>query len=170
MKDSCSSVSQLLEKYFDRQATDKERSRVERHLPACTTCSETLRALEGVREAIKHPVDEALKQEAFPWVWEKVEKGIQREKKSSWRETLRSWLDLSPLLRKKVWIPAAATAVILALAAPHLLFKKPPSYSEQPVVEYVESGIYNVMVYESEKEKVTVIWLFEEPQNGSTAS
>lgn len=170
MKDSCSSVSQLLEKYFDRQATDEETSLVERHLPVCTTCSETLRALEGLRETIRSPVDEALKQETFPWVWEKIEKGIRLEKKPSWWESVRSWLDLSPLLRKKVWIPAAATAVLLALVTPYLLLKKPPSYLEQSVVEYVESGVYNVMVYESEKEKVTVIWLFEGPQNDSTAS
>jgi anti-sigma factor RsiW len=170
MKESCSSISQLLEKYFDRQATDEERSLVEKHLPACTTCSETLRAFEGLREAIKRPVDEALKQETFPWVWEKIEKGIRLEKKSSWRESFRLWLDLSPFLRKKVWIPAVAAAAVLALVTSLHLFKKTPSYLEQSVVEYVESGVYNVMVYESEKEKVTVIWLFEGPQNGSTAS
>lgn len=169
MKDSCSSFSQLLEKYFDRQATDEERSLVERHLPICRTCRETLRTFEGLKEAIKNPVDEALRQETFPWVWEKIEKGICLEKRPSRREFVRSWIDLSPLLRKKVWIPAAATAVLLALVTPYLLLKKPPSYLEQSVVEYVESGVYNVMVYESEKEKVTVIWLFEGPQNDSTA-
>jgi anti-sigma factor RsiW len=170
MKDSCSSISQLLERYFDRQATDEERALVERHLPICPICYERLRLLEGLREVIKTPVDEALKEETFPWVWEKIERKIRLEKKPSWQESFRSWLDLSPLLRKKVWIPAVATAVVLALAISPLLFKKTPSYSEQSVVEYIESGIYNVMVYESEKAKVTVIWLFEGPQNESPAS
>ena len=170
MKDSCSSISQLLERYFDRQATDEERSLVERHLPVCQTCHERLSVLEGLREAIKAPVDEALKEETFPWVWEKIERGIRLEKKPSWQESVRSWIDLSPLFRKKVWIPAVVTAIVLALVTSPFLFKKTPSYSERSVVEYVESGVYNVMVYESEKAKVTVIWLFEEPQNESPAS
>ncbi len=168
MKDSCSSISQLLERYFDRQATDEERSLVERHLPVCPTCHERLRVLEGLRKAIKVPVDEALKEETFPWVWEKIERGIRLEKKPSWQESVRSWLDLSPLLRKKVWIPAVATAIVLALVASPLLFKKTPSYSERSVVEYLESQDYNVMVYESEKAKVTIIWLFEEEESSTS--
>ena len=168
MKDSCSSISQLLERYFDRQATDEERSLVERHLPVCPTCHERLRMLEGLRKAIKVPVDEALKEETFPWVWEKIERGIRLEKKPSWQESFRSWLDLSPLLRKKVWIPAVATAIVLALVASPLLFKKTLSPSDRSVVEYLESQDYNVMVYESEKTKVTVIWLFEEEESSTS--
>ena len=170
MKDSCSSISQLLERYFDRQATDQERSLVERHLPVCQTCHERLRVLEGLRKAIKAPVDEALKEEPFPWVWEKIERGIRLGKKPSWQESVWSWIDLSPLFRKKVWIPAMAAAIVLALVASPLLFKKTPSYPASSVVEYVESKTNNFMVYQLEKSEITVIWIFEEPDEEESVS
>jgi predicted anti-sigma-YlaC factor YlaD len=163
MKDSCSSISHFLERYFDRQATDEESALVERHLPDCPVCRERLRLLEGLRDAIKSPVDEALKEETFPWVWEKIEKGIRPERRSSWWESVRSWLDLSPLLRRKVWIPVVATSIVLLFMTAQIIFKKTPSYSEASVVEYVESDTCNVMVYELEKQEITVIWVFEEP-------
>jgi len=170
MKDSCSSVSPLLERYFDRQATEPERTLVENHLPNCPVCRERLSFLEGLSKAIKNPVDEALKEETFPWVWEKIEREIRLQKRPSVWESLHSWLTLSPFLRKKVWIPAVATAMVLALIVFSPILKKSSSILERSVVEYVESDVYDVMVYESEKAKVTVIWVFEEPQNESTAS
>jgi len=170
MKDPCSLMAPLLEKYFDRQASEKERTLVESHLLDCPVCHERLSLLAGLRKAIKTPVEEALNQETFPWVWEKIEREIRLERKPSWQESIRSWFDLSSLLRKRVWIPALAMTVVLTLVALPPLFKKTPSFLERSVVEYVESDVYNVMVYESERAKVTVIWLFEEPQNGSTAS
>jgi anti-sigma factor RsiW len=170
MKDSCSTISPILEKYFDLQATDEERALVERHLPDCQACHERLRLLEGLRDAIKTPVDDALKEEMFPWVWEKIERGIRQERKPSWWESLRSWLDLSPWLRKRVWIPAMATAIVLLFVTGQIIFKKTPSYSEASVVEYVESETHNVMVYQLEKPKITVIWVFEEPEEEAAVS
>jgi hypothetical protein len=119
---------------------------------------------------IKRPVEEAVEKENFPWVWEKVEKGIrERETPTLW-DVLRSWLDVTPLLRRKTWVPAVAAAVILILIAVPLLYKKISSYSALSVVEYVESESYNVMVYELETPQVTVIWLFEGPEEESSAS
>ena len=170
MKDSCSSVSKLLEKYFDGEVTEKERSLVGEHLLDCPTCRNALKLMEGLREAIKSPVEEAVEKEDFPWVWEKIEREIRLQEKPTWRESLRSWLDISPLFKRKVWIPAVAAMAILILVTAPILFKKTTSFSGPSVVEYVESEVYNVMVYESEKGKVTVIWLLEGPENGSSTS
>ena len=170
MKNSCSSVSRLLDRYFDHEATKKERIFVERHLTRCSDCQERLNLMEGLRASLRKPVEEALEKETFPWVWEKIEREIRLGKRPSWRESLRSWLDMTPLLRRKVWIPAVVTAVIFILVTAPILFKKSPSYLERSVVEYVESQTYNVMVYESEKAKVTVIWLFEGPDGESSPS
>lgn len=161
MKSSCETITKLLERYFDHQVNDEERALVEEHLLTCNPCTEMLRGLEQLRAALKGPVDEALKEETFPWVWEKIERGLRQPERPAWWEGL---------IRRKVWIPAVAMATALLLFTLPLLFKKPPSDLERSVVEYVESGVYNVMVYESEKGKVTVIWLFEANSNGSPLS
>ena len=170
MIDSCSSVSKLLEKYFDREVTDKERLLVEGHLQSCPVCRDALMSMEGLRTLIIAPVEEATRQEDFPWVWQKIDREIRSQEKGSWWQSLRSWMDLSPLFKKKVWIPAVATIAVLLFISTQVIFKKIPSYSETSVVEYIESETYNIMVYESEKTKTTVIWLFDAEDQESSRS
>jgi anti-sigma factor RsiW len=170
MKDSCSSVSKFLEKYFDQEVTEKERLLVEGHLQDCPACQDALKSMEELRTLIKVPVEEAVQKEDFPWVWQKIEREIRLQEKLTWWQSLRSWLYVSPLFKKKVWIPAVATLVVLLFITAQIIFKKIPSYPDASVVEYVESETYNVMVYQIEKPKVTVIWLFEGPEKGASPS
>ena len=170
MKNSCSSVSKLLEKYFDKEVTDKEKLLVEGHLQNCPACRGTLTSMEDMRTLIKAPVEEAVREEDFPWAWQKIERRIRHQEKLTWWQSLRSWLDVSPLFRKKVWIPAVATLVVLFFITGQIIFKKTPSYADPSVVEYLESPTYNVMVYQIEKPKVTVIWLFEGPEEEAPPS
>jgi anti-sigma-K factor RskA len=164
MKRECSSISRLLEKYFDQEVTPEERSLVEDHLPSCLGCRSALLSMENLRNLIKSPVEEAVERENFPWVWEKIERGIQQEEKPGLWESLWSWLDMISLRKKKILIPAVAAVVILILITAPLLYEKMSSYPVLSVVEYVESDTYNVMIYERETPQVTVIWLFEGPE------
>ncbi len=168
MTNSCSSVSAVLEKYFDQEVTDEEKLLVEGHLQECSGCRDELRSMEELRSLMKVPVEEAARKEDFPWVWQKIEREIRQQKKPTWWQSLRSWLDVTPLLKKRVWIPAAATVVVLLFLTTQIILKKTPSYPEGSVVEYIESQSDNVMVYQLEEPKVTVIWLFEGPQEERT--
>jgi anti-sigma factor RsiW len=170
MKDLCSQVLKLLEKYFDQEVTDKEKLLVESHLQACPACLDVLRSMEELRTFIKVPVEAAAQEEDFPWVWQKIEREIRSQRKPTWLQALRSWLDVSPLLKKKIWIPAVATLAVLLMITAQLIFKETPSYPGLSDVEYLESEDYNVMVYQSENQKVTVIWLFEGPEKGASPS
>ncbi len=170
MTNSCSSVSTVLEKYFDQEVTDEERFLVEGHLQDCPECREALKSMEELRSLMRAPVEEAVRKEEFPWVWQKIEREIRLQEKPTWRESLRSWLDITPRFKKKVWIPAAATLVVLLFLTTQIILKKTPSYPEASVVEYVESQSDNVMVYQLEEPKVTVIWLFEGPTEDRTST
>jgi predicted anti-sigma-YlaC factor YlaD len=170
MKESCSAVSKLLEKYFDQEVTDEEKSVVETHLLDCQACQEVLRSMEELRNLVRAPVEEAVQKEDFQWIWQKIERGIRLEERPTFWETLQSWLQISPLFQRKVWISAAvAVAIILIITIP-MFFKKTPSLLDQSVIEYVESQTHNVMIYESENKKVTVIWLFEGPAKENSSS
>jgi anti-sigma-K factor RskA len=171
MKKSCSSASKLLGKYFDQEVTEEQRLFVENHLSECPACSNALKALEELSTLIKVPVEEAARIEEFPWVWQKIEREIRspRKKLSRW-QSLRSWADLSPLFRRKVWIPAVAMVVVLLLATAQIILRRAPSYPDVSVVEYVESQTDNVMIYQLEKQRVTVIWVFDEPGKDQTPS
>jgi len=170
MKNSCSSVSTLLEKYFDQEVTDEERFLVEGHLQDCPGCRDALKSMEELRTLMSAPVEEAVRKEDFPWVWQKIEREIRSQKKRTWWQSLRSWLDVTPLFRRKVWIPAVATVVVLLFISTEIILKKTPSYTDASVVEYVESQSDNVMVYQLEEPKATVIWLFEGPEKERTAT
>jgi len=126
MKDSCSSISKHLEKYFDQEVTDKERLLVEGHLQDCLACQDALKSMEELRTLIKVPVEEAAQKEDFPWVWQKIEREIRLKEKQTWWQFLRPWLDLSPLFKKKVWIPAVATIMVLLFITTQIYFKKNP--------------------------------------------
>ncbi len=168
MTNSCSSVSTVLEKYFDQEVTDEERFLVEGHLEDCPACRDALKSMEEMRTLLRVPVEEAVQSEDFPWVWQKIEREIRLQKRRPWWQSLRSWLDVTPLFRRKVWIPAAATVAVLLFITSLIIFEKTPSYPEVTVVEYVESQSDNVMVFELEEPKVTVIWLFEGPEEERT--
>ncbi len=171
MRDSCSSVSKLLEKYFDLELMDEERLLVDGHLRNCLACRNALRSMEEVRTLVKAPVEEAVRKEEFPWVWQKIEREIHSsQERLPWWQSFRSGFDVFPLFRKKVWIPAAATVAVLLFIMAQIIFQTPPSYSDGSVVEYVQSQTGNVMVYQLENPKVTVLWLFEEPEEDQTAS
>jgi len=170
MKRECSSVSKLLDKYFDHEVTEGEKSLIDGHLPDCPACRRTLQSMENLRTLIKRPVEEAAEKEVFPWVWEKIERGIRETEKPALWDFLRSWLNVTPLLRRKIWIPALAAAAILILMIAPLLYVKISSHPALSVVEYVESETHNVMVYELENQKVTVIWLFNGLEEGASTS
>ena len=116
MKGPCFSISELLDKYFDHEATDEEKALVEGHLKGCTSCQEVLKSLSKLRNLIKAPVEEALQKEQFEWVWQRVREKIREEEKFTLWESVQSWMNPSRFFQRNVWIPAAvATLVVITV-------------------------------------------------------
>jgi len=170
MRKDCSSLSTLLDKYFDGETSQREQEAVETHLKQCPACQERLKFMSEIKGAFQRPVLEALEKETFPWLWEKIEREIRFKPRETLWESIKGWFEITPFLKKRVWIPATVVATLLILLISPTLFKKNSSHLPLPVVEYVESKTNNVMIYELENGKVTVIWLFEESEAESSPS
>jgi hypothetical protein len=123
-----------------------------------------------IRDLMKAPVEEAVGKEDFPWVWQNIQRAIRIEEKPGWLENLRSSLPLSLFLRRKVWVPVLALIAVAVFITAPFVFEEIPSSPGLPVVEYVNSDTHNVMIYQMEKAKVTVIWVFEGPESEKPAT
>ncbi len=163
MKEPCSSLSEMVQRYFDREVTAREKALVEDHLRDCPSCRNALGSMEQIRRLMAIPAEDVAREDDFGRVFTKVKREIRTEKSRSWWENFRVRVFSGLVLPKKVWVPAVA-AVVLLLAATPFFFKKSPSYPDATVVEYIESDTNNVMIYESEKGNTTVIWLIEEKE------
>lgn len=170
MKETCTSVSTLLEKFFDREVTEDERALVEGHLQECHDCQQALKLMEDLRFAIKAPVEEAVSSEHFPWMWERIQKEMRSQERWAWHKTIRAWIFPSSFFRKRIWVPATVAAAIALLIASHFFFQKTPSSGGFSVVEYVESQTHNVMIYQLDQGRMTVIWLLEGPDQEQSTS
>jgi predicted anti-sigma-YlaC factor YlaD len=169
MKHLCSSVSELLEKYVDREVTEQERALVEAHLLDCSSCRDDLKSLQELSNVMKVSLGEMARGEEFDRVWLKVRRELRSEENRSWWEAFRAGFELSVLLRKKVWVPAVVAILLLIFVTVPLLTKKSPSLPVDFGVEYVESKTNNVMVYEVGP-SVTVIWILEGTEEEETSS
>ena len=170
MRGSCSSVSKLLGRYFDQEVTDQEKALVEDHLRECRACHQALKAMEDLRILVKAPVEEAARREDFPWMWQRIQNEMTSQERTTGWESLLAWLTSSAFFRKRVWIPAMAAAAIVVLIASPLVFKKTLSSGDLSVVEYVESSTHNVMIYQLDQGRMTVIWLLEGPEKETSTS
>ena len=170
MKPDCAFPAELLGRYFDRETTEDERVRVEEHLPGCPVCGEILREMDSLQGLLKSSLEkETATAEETGQMWARIEAGIRRKERSlSWRPDW-SWLRWRPLTLRNAWIPGLAAAALALIVLVPFLFQSPSTPSGS-VVEYVESQTHNVMVYEFEKTKVTVIWLLDGSEQEKPAS
>jgi hypothetical protein len=112
MNAPCISVSELLEKYFDREVTDGERSLVEEHAKGCASCRDELTSLKGLQKFVKSRAEKALRKERFEGVWNRIEEN-RPEEKAAFRGSVKEWINPLRFFQRKVWVPAAAATVII---------------------------------------------------------
>lgn len=158
---SCERVEELIPKVVDREALDWEIEAVEGHLASCASCASLREELVGIGAWVRRDVAAAVEAADFSGVWAAVERGMDRADAEARAERIRrlfSFTGLSRLVAAGAVAAAFAWALLLPDRSVHEF-----SGDNRVEVSSVEGGAGNtVMIYESEDDNVTFIWVFDE--------
>lgn len=155
-------MEELIPKVVDREALDWEVEAVSSHLSSCASCTELRDGLLTIGGLVRRDIATAVDTADFSGMWAKVEAGIDRAEATRDSERMKrlffSWSAVSR------WAATAAVAAAFAWAVllPSGAFR---SYASDNRIEVssIEGGNDNtVMIYESEEDNVTFIWVIED--------
>lgn len=156
-------IEELVVKAADGEALDWEKDAVAAHLPGCESCRELQSALHAMGGVIRRDVAAAVERADFSGFMARVDAGIDRAETQRDRERLRrlffSWGAVTR------W---GATAAVAAAFAWAVLLPSGPLHDfagndNRIEVSSIEGGANNtVMIYESEEDNVTFIWVIED--------
>lgn len=162
MKDQCSDIKKLLERYYDNERSEKEKMEIDVHLTTCTECKRELKSLQGLSVLIREYGTMAAEEETFEKVWHGVKKRTGEPVGAGLAlPTNKVWHSVRLLYKP---ILASAFVVLLMLAwlfYPYKTEELPEAKTGLVVVEAVESSPKGVMVFNANDGSVAVIWLFE---------
>lgn len=156
-------IEELVVKAADGEALDWEKELVAGHLRGCSSCAELQRGLSDVGVLLRRDVAAAVADADFSGMMSRIDAGIDRAAAERDRERVRrlffSWSAVSRWGATAAVAAAFAWAVLLPSGAPHDY----TGADNRVQVSSVEGGKNNtVMIYESEEDNVTFIWVIEE--------
>ena len=99
----------------DGELSARERASVDAHVRSCATCAPILAAMSAVRTLTKDAIEAELEQVSFAWLTARVMVGIGVERPVALGERIRVWLEEFVTNRRRVWVPAMAFSVLLAM-------------------------------------------------------
>ena len=158
----CERIEELVPKVLDREALDWEIRAVDAHLSSCASCSAIRADLERIGVLVRRDVSAAVASADFSRLWRGVEAGMDRVDAEHRAENVRrlfSWTGFSRFAAAAAMAAAFAWAVLL----PGRVLHDFHSADNRVEVSAVEGGADNtVMIYESDEDNVTFIWVIDE--------
>ena len=156
-------IEELVVKAADGEALDWETELVAEHVRGCASCTELRRGLADVGSLLRRDVAAAVASADFSGMMSRIDAGIDRADAKRARERMRhlffSWSAVSRWGATAAVAAAFAWAVLLPSGALHDY----TGADNRVEVSSVEGGKNNtVMVYESEEDNVTFIWVIED--------
>ncbi len=116
--------------HHDGELSARERAVVDAHLSTCATCKAVLSGLSAVSTLTRDALDAELDAVSFAGFTQRVMHGIEEERPVALGERVRVWLEEFMANRRRVWVPALAMAVALAMFGGFWELRPPPAPPE----------------------------------------
>lgn len=148
----------MTSRFYDGELNPEERNLMEGHLKNCSSCRRSLRNHQILSDAFNEKLDEGL---------ESAETGLERMIIDKIDRAGKPWpariLDMIPA--KKYFIPAAATAMTVAVISATVFTSNPSGPSA--IVTSFKGDVSSVMFLETAETRQTIIW-YTEPVVGES--
>lgn len=160
----CERIEELVPKVLDREALDWEVRAVDAHLASCPSCSVLRGDLERIGVLVRRDVASAVASADFSRLWRGIEAGMDRVDAEHRAERVRlmfSWTGFSRFAAAA----AMAAAFVWAVLLPGRVLHDFDSADNRVEVSSIEGGEDNtVMIYESDVDNVTFIWVMDDEE------
>lgn len=156
-------IEELLPKVVDGEAQDWENEAVRAHLPTCASCTDLRDGMLALGGFVRRDVAAAVESADFSGLWAKVDAGIDRAAAKQDADRLKRLFFSWPAVTRWVATGAVAAAFAFAVVMPGNPLHDFSSADNRIEVSSIEGGADNtVMIYESEEDNVTFIWVIED--------
>ena len=160
---SCNKIEELIAKVIDREALDWEVDAVKVHLPTCASCTELRDGMLALGGLVRKDIAAAVDSTDFSGLWNKVDAGITRAAATHDAERMKRLFFSWPAVTRWVATGAVAAAFAFAVLLPGSPLHDFAAADNRIEISSIEGGTNNtVMIYESEEDNVTFIWVIED--------
>lgn len=160
MKMGCEKVRGLLGRFYDKELRGAEYDAVAEHVQACIHCSAELKKFERVGGVLRNHYESVSASEDLSDMWGRISSGLEPpplEEAPLWQRIRRVFA-----VPKPVW--AVVGAVVIAVIVLFVYFpttERPAVASNECIIDKVEAENSSVMVYETGKTKMKIIWVID---------
>lgn len=160
---NCERIEEMIGKVVDREALDWEVDAVTAHLPTCANCSELREGMVALGGFVRRDIAAAVDGADFSHLWDKVEAGIDHAAAKHDKERMKRLFFSWPAVTRWVATGAVAAAFAFGVLLPGSPLHDFAGADNRVEVSSIEGGKDNtVMIYESEDDNVTFIWVIED--------
>ena len=158
---TCQRIEELIPKVVDREALDWESQAVAAHLPTCASCTGLRDGMVELGGVVRRDIAAAVDAADFSGLMTRIDTGIDRAATKRDADRMKSLFFSWPAVTRWVATGAVAAAFTFAVVLPPA--RDLASQDNRIEVSSIEGGTDNtVMIYESEEDNVTFIWVIED--------